>query len=274
MEVNKIFFSGLNGTNNDRPENSPKNGKNNDSAKNSFLISNPLKELLGRCQVNFRGKVDAITITQEDQHLIDYLAKIYRLGKEDIDFLKSFTSDFLKEYGKKSLAEFDSEDIFEYANEIAYYDEQIQRKLGLSDDQAIDLSLITCTHIKSGDITANEEVCNKYRYSADFVPYEEMAIKMDLDGETVADIFIELSNLAQKLDADSVYDMFSKENIKKNTPALKEAIGSCLDGDSEDIVNNIILEMYILAKKTPKERMQDIKPNELSESFNYGMNTI
>ena len=187
MEVNKIFFSGLNGTNNNRPESSPKNDNNNDTAKNSFLISNPLKELLGRCQVSFRGKAYTIMLTQEDKNLIDYLAKIYRLGEEDINFLKSFTSDFLKENGKKSLAEFDSEDIFEYANEIAYYDEQIQQKLGLSDDQAMDLSHITFIHIKSGDITTNKELCNKYRYSADFVPYEEMAIKMDLDGETVAD---------------------------------------------------------------------------------------
>ncbi len=242
--------------------------------KESALISNPLKEILGRCQVNFSGKTAEKALTKEDKAMIDMIGKIYKVNTEDVDFIQKYTADYLKEKGVKNLSELYSEDPIEYKNKIAGYCETIIKKLGLGDIEGMDLDLLITTHICSGDICSDPDAYKSFRYTRDTVPFLELTKNLDIDILVGYMMFDKFKDLANKYDYDSIFDIFSKENLDDRKAQVQEILGEFFKEDSTDAVNNIMFELYNLAGKTHEERITGINPNELTESTRDWMNTL
>ena len=273
MEINGIkSFDGnnINGNNTAAQYNKAVTGEQKESA----LISNPLKEILGRCQVNFRGKTAEKALTKEDKAMIDLIGKIYKLNPDDIDFIQKYTAEFLKEKGVKSLHKLYREDPVEYANKTAGYIETISDKLGLNDYEAMDLEFLIVSHICSGDISSEPDVYKNYRYTRDKAPYTEAMKSLGVDDMGINLIFANLNDLAEKYNYDSIFDIFSKDNMDDRKDEVQEILGEFFKEDSTDAVNNIMFELYNLAAKTHEERITGINPNTLTESTRDWMNTI
>ena len=243
------------------------------------IQKNTLEEAIGRSQVNFKGVTEHLyKMTNQDLKFIEIVSKIFKLNSVERKYIEDFTSKFLREEKLKSLYSMKGNDPFEYANEIAYYSENISKRFDLSDYEMLDFDWLLALHIHTGDISKfrnknGESVLETHKYATDYTPFASVLEKYGIEDNATNVIFDFFGNIARFKNKDSLFDLFQKENFQLVYGNLKTLLKKH-SGESNDKANNIIVDLYSMSAKGRKERLDGINTHAIKESIEDGVTTI